>query len=361
MAPAPPIERAPIASPPVTSLPGYVQLDPDPVPVAAGADQLDPDPARAAAGPVREARPVTRPKALAPGRFALQLTIGQETRDKLERAQALLRRRNRSGDLVEVIDRALEVLVAKLEKEKFGATSRPRARKARQGAADPHHVPNEVKREVHARDQEQCAFVSDDGTRCTERACLEFDHRSPVALGGASTTEEVRLLCEAHNQYEAERQLGAAFMRRKRQEAATRRAAAKAAKAAAREATQPEQRAQPEQLAQAAQPAQPAQPTLPGVDGGVHDVPVHAAPSDPAAPSVVQRCDVEAQPGATPYEERLRQRLHESTRDGRCSEASGFANGDRGRCRATRTSAHLRPKIVRSGRNRRQVPTTTGA
>jgi hypothetical protein len=163
-------------------------------------------------------------KALAPERFALQVTIDQATRDKLDRAQALLRHRNPSGDLAVVLDRALDALLDKLAKEKFGATSRPRATRARPEKADPRHVSNAVRRDVHDRDGEQCAFVSDDGTRCTERGFLEFDHNTPACLGGQPTVDTIRLLCSAHNQYEAERILGVDFMRRKRKDAAAERA-----------------------------------------------------------------------------------------------------------------------------------------
>ncbi|MFZ5637098.1 MAG: hypothetical protein ACOY82_11010, partial [Pseudomonadota bacterium] len=156
-------------------------------------------------------------------RFGLQVTISQETRDKLERAQALLRHRNPRGDLAEVIDRALDALLLTLEREKFGATSRPRAAKPRADDADPRYVSREVRRSVHARDGEQCSFVSADGVRCTERGFLEFDHSTPVALGGQPTADGTRLLCHAHNQYEAERRLGADFMRAKRREARARR------------------------------------------------------------------------------------------------------------------------------------------
>jgi hypothetical protein len=40
----------------------------------------------------------------------------------------------------------------------------------------------------------------------------------PVARGGEATVERMRLRCRAHNQYEAERAFGVAFMVRKRVE-----------------------------------------------------------------------------------------------------------------------------------------------
>ena len=45
---------------------------------------------------------------------------------------------------------------------------------------------------------------------------LELDHVIPVARGGAGTLRNLRLRCRAHNQYEAERVYGAAFMQSKR-------------------------------------------------------------------------------------------------------------------------------------------------
>jgi len=65
--------------------------------------------------------------------------------------------------------------------------------------------------------------VSDDGVRCTERGFLELDHRTLVCRGGQPTTDGMRWLCAPHNQYEAERQLGADFMRAKRKQARERR------------------------------------------------------------------------------------------------------------------------------------------
>ncbi|MBZ0232428.1 MAG: hypothetical protein K8M05_08880, partial [Deltaproteobacteria bacterium] len=186
------------------------ELAPEPPPGDTGSLAPEPPP-----GP--RAGDATRARALAPGRYALRVTIGQDTHDKLVRAQALLRHRNPGGELAEVLDRALDVLLTKLEKEKFGAAERPRVAEARGEDAEARYVPREVRRAVHARDGERCAFVSDDGVRCTERAFLELDHRTAVALGGKPTVDGTRILCHAHNQYEAERQLGADFVRAKRE------------------------------------------------------------------------------------------------------------------------------------------------
>ncbi len=192
-----------------------LQLDPDPAPPPS-----DPDPA----GRPLDLDPVPgRIQARSPDRYGLQVMIDGATRDKLLRAQAILRLRNPSGELAEVLDLALDALLEKLEKQKFGKTSRPRKAKARGEDADARYVPNEVRRVVSERDAEQCAFVSDDGVRCTERGFLELDHRTMVCRGGQPTADGMRWLCAPHNQYEAERQLGADFMCAKREQARERR------------------------------------------------------------------------------------------------------------------------------------------
>jgi hypothetical protein len=73
-----------------------------------------------------------------------------------------------------------------------------------------------VRREVWERDGHQCAFVGENGRRCEARRGLECDHITPVARGGESTVANVRLLCRAHNQFEADRVFGRVFMEGKR-------------------------------------------------------------------------------------------------------------------------------------------------
>jgi len=163
--------------------------------------------------------PAARPRVfpLAPERYALQLTLPQRTHDKLQHAKALLGHAVPSGDLAEVLDRALDALIEKLERRKCAAASRPRATAARR-SSDPRHTPAAVKREVWARDRGRCTFVSGAGHRCSESMRLEFDHVEPVARGGRATVEGLRLRCRAHNQYEAERVFGTGFMEHKRRE-----------------------------------------------------------------------------------------------------------------------------------------------
>jgi len=149
----------------------------------------------------------------------LRLDLTPATRDKLRRAQELLGYAVPSGDPAEVIDRALDALIAQLEGRKSAATVRPRRPRV---ARAPRTVPARVRRAVWMRDGGRCAFVAPDGHRCTTRARLEFDHVDPVARGGRPEVDRMRLLCRAHNQYEAERLFGAKFMAARRAQASER-------------------------------------------------------------------------------------------------------------------------------------------
>jgi 5-methylcytosine-specific restriction endonuclease McrA len=181
--------------------------------------------------PGRLETPRAKVTPIAPQRFALHLSMGQSTHDKLRYAQELLSHQIPTGDIVDVIDRALDLLIAKAEKTKFAATDRPRRSQRR--TTGKRHVPDHVRRAVWARDQGQCTFVSESGRRCPARRFLEFDHIDEVARGGQATVERMRLRCRAHNQYTAERTFGADFMENKREEA---RQAAEARSEAARAA-----------------------------------------------------------------------------------------------------------------------------
>ena len=53
----------------------------------------------------------------------MQFTIGQETQEKLRRLQALLRREIPDGDPGVIFDRAVSLLLEKVERKKLGKRS----------------------------------------------------------------------------------------------------------------------------------------------------------------------------------------------------------------------------------------------
>jgi hypothetical protein len=134
-------------------------------------------------------------------RFKVQFTASRPFHDKLRRGQDLMRHAVPNGDPAVILERALDLLLAQVEKRKLGAAERPRT--AHQHDSSSRHIPAAVRRAVSLRDGNQCAFVGPVG-RCRERALLEFHHVIPFADGGRATAENIQLRCRAHNRYEAE-------------------------------------------------------------------------------------------------------------------------------------------------------------
>jgi hypothetical protein len=171
----------------------------------------EPTPANAPPSP-RALPPTPRPivRATAPERYRVQFTIGPETHERLRRLQALLRREIPDGDPAVIFDRAIILLLEKVEKAKLGATVRPRPIRpetdssVRKPAPRSRDVPRAVKRAAWRRDAGQCAFVSASGRRCSERAFLEFHHVQAYAKQGPATVENISVHRWRHNQYEAE-------------------------------------------------------------------------------------------------------------------------------------------------------------
>jgi len=144
-------------------------------------------------------------KPLAPEQYLVKFTASRAMHEKLREAQALLRHQVPSGNVVEIFDRALTLLLADLRKVRYAATPRPRSPHRRSKAG--RHVAAAVKREVWTRDGGQCAFVGAAG-RCTERGFLEYHHVIPFADGGETEVSNLQLRCRAHNQFEAQRWSG---------------------------------------------------------------------------------------------------------------------------------------------------------
>ena len=204
----------------IRRLPAPTPAEPSPAPTVSErrlpeTERVTPPAASSVAEPrvVEPAAPPRMPTVLtplAPQRFKVQLTIGQETHDKLRRVQDLLRHSVPSGDAAVIFDRALTLLLSDLERRKLATVERARA----DGTATPgsRHVPASVRRAVWTRDNGQCAFIGTEG-RCTERGFLELHHVEPFALGGPTTVNNLQLRCRAHNAYEAEMEFGSLVLR----------------------------------------------------------------------------------------------------------------------------------------------------
>lgn len=176
-----------------------------PPPVAAPMPPPAPAPATATAPAIRISRPVAPIVPLREDGYKVQFTASKAIVDKLDRVKEMMRHRNPKGDLATLVEAALDLLVAKLENERFAKTSRPRKtnRPCAEGT-----VPAATRREVFERDGEQCTWVDAEGNRCCERGWLEIDHVRAKGRRGSEAVINLRVLCKAHNQHHAVQDFG---------------------------------------------------------------------------------------------------------------------------------------------------------
>ena len=142
------------------------------------------------------------------------LMVRPEIKDRVRYMQALLSHALPSGDVSKLLARALDLLADEVEKRRFGTGNGTRRR--RTGARN-RYIPAAVRHAVWNRDEGRCTFVGENGHRCNSDMYLEFDHVDP--RNREDTVHGLRLRCNTHNQYEAERVFGTEFMARKREEA----------------------------------------------------------------------------------------------------------------------------------------------
>ena len=174
-----------------------------------------------------------------PLRYGVQFSAGEEYVQLVERAKALLSHAHGKSSLEEIHLRAMRLLVADLEKRRFGKVAQREGAAQDAGpvrepnepnepdepdepdeprAARPRgrHIPAVVRREVFERDAARCTFVDEAGQRCRETHGLELHHLRAFAQGGEHLPLNVTLRCRAHNALAAEEDFGRDFVEKKR-------------------------------------------------------------------------------------------------------------------------------------------------
>ncbi|HEY3497795.1 MAG TPA: HNH endonuclease signature motif containing protein [Polyangiaceae bacterium] len=159
-----------------------------------------------------------RVQALSERRFKVEFTASQEFVEKLEFCRNLLSHANPERDIGAVLERALDLLVAKLQGKRTADAKHPPplATKLRTNSVSSRRIGNGIRRQVFQRDGLRCSYVSPDGQRCEARAFLELDHAEPRGKGGADSVANLRVRCRAHNQLWAEQCYGREQVRRAR-------------------------------------------------------------------------------------------------------------------------------------------------
>jgi 5-methylcytosine-specific restriction endonuclease McrA len=153
-------------------------------------------------------------------KMLIQFLADEELVKKFEEVKTLLSTGNPNMSFADV----MEVLVTEYL-ERHSPVARQARRETRKRAGSPdsrrrecedatpsRHVPDATRDDVFVRDNGQCSFVAEDGTRCQCRKGIQVDHIRPFAAGGGNNTENLRLLCAAHNRRVAEQTMGAHVM-----------------------------------------------------------------------------------------------------------------------------------------------------
>ncbi len=128
-------------------------------------------------------------------RSRLHLTVSRELLAKLRRARDGQSHVQPGATDEQVIDAALDLLLAAQEKRQAS-------------------VPAKVKREVRRRDGAKCQWKLANGETCGSTVRLEIDHVVPRGKGGPSTIANCRVLCRAHNLEAARQEYGDSLMDR---------------------------------------------------------------------------------------------------------------------------------------------------
>ena len=158
--------------------------------------------------------------------FNFRFSADRNFRDKFERLAEVVGIENAQKHMAEILEKAIDIALEKKDPKKklerrrkrrkaVSAPSRSERDDKKDEPAKSRYVASEVSERVHERGGYQCVYCGPDGTRCTARAGLHIDHKSPFAIYRSNDERFLQLLCAAHNGLEAERVYGPNFIRRK--------------------------------------------------------------------------------------------------------------------------------------------------
>lgn len=152
----------------------------------------------------------------------LHLTVTRDLLAKVEAARLALSHSNSGATVADILELGAETALTR-EAKRRALVARPRSqRPANQPASsDSDHVPAEIRREVWRRDGGCCQWKLASGGICGSKMRAQLDHIVPKGKGGQATIDNLRVLCERHNQYAARLAYGDELMARYRRKHAS--------------------------------------------------------------------------------------------------------------------------------------------
>lgn len=119
---------------------------------------------------------------------------------QLNELKGLYAHKNFDGDISKLFALMLEACLKEAKKARTEEPAKPRPERPVNPRS--RHVPRRIRREVWRRSPHECSYVDPaSGRKCGSRHALEIDHVHEWCRGGANTTENLRILCSAHNKF----------------------------------------------------------------------------------------------------------------------------------------------------------------
>jgi len=146
----------------------------------------------------------------------LHFTVSRRFLAKLEATRDALSHSHAGASTEEILEACMDAVLAQSARRK-GLVAKPRTAPSKataSGATTSRAIPAAVKRAAWQRAGGRCEWPLDGGGVCGSTVRLEFDHVKPVALGGVSTIDNIKVHCRPHNQHAARLVFGDDWMDR---------------------------------------------------------------------------------------------------------------------------------------------------
>ena len=152
--------------------------------------------------------PVATPEEVQPAPlYRVSFTVTQEVQELMEEVKALMSHKLVKSEtpVATMFEAGMKLLLKDLNKKRTSkdvAKRKSTATANTQGntTTNKRYISQQVRRAVFERDNSECQYVYDDGTKCCSNWQLELDHVIPFALSGTNEVDNLRVVCRNHNQ-----------------------------------------------------------------------------------------------------------------------------------------------------------------
>ena len=152
--------------------------------------------------------PVATPEEAQP-LYRINFTVTQEVQELMEEVKALMSHKLVKSEtpVATIFEAGIKLLLKDLNKKRTSkgvvkrkSTATTSTNTTTTTSTNKRYISAQVRRAVFERDNSECQYVYEDGTKCCSNWQLEVDHIQPFALGGTNEVDNLRIVCRNHNQ-----------------------------------------------------------------------------------------------------------------------------------------------------------------